>query len=266
MTYTYPDTDNEKIVNAIIEQNSPFDGYWERSSERVLSVFLDHVNNYISSHKGKTLFLDIGTGIGRLLPEYAPSFDRVIAIEPDVGRLQAAKKFIESTNFSKKVRFESKSLEEITLKIGSIDVALASHVIQHIKSNNVPSFFQKTHQNLKTGGLLLIEASHSTREQDYFTTRYIKNGNLEVKKISEREFNTKYLDKKGTLPTHYFTFTNLEKNIYSSGFSIIERGSSHELSKIPILDKVIDRDLLINMLPLFQERFGSNLYFVCKKV
>lgn len=262
--YFYPDVSDEVTIK-LIEEKEPFPGYWGKSEEGVLAIFERYIKDYLTVVSAKTTFLDAGTGEGRLLPMFSRYFDRLLAIEPDEQRLAVARKRMEETALSGKVSFLQGAFEEIELGKEEFDVLLASHIVQHIPTETVDSFFRKAYALLKPTGLFLLTTSHARRGSDLYVKDYLKEGKVQEENISEAEFNALIRNERGILPIHFYTFDSLESGLTAAGFEVLEFGVFHELSKTYPLDRVLDRDLVINSLSFFKNRFGRDLYMVCRK-
>lgn len=76
----YSDTDDRLTTSFIADEYG--EPYWGESEDRVLDLSERYLLKHFGLAKLKTLnFLDLGAGIGRLLPRFAPSAGKVIALE-----------------------------------------------------------------------------------------------------------------------------------------------------------------------------------------
>lgn len=74
---------------------------------------------------------DIGTGTGYLLPVLAARFRRVIAVDPADAMLEAARNRPELREAGN-IEFRPGSLQELPIKTGELDLAIAALVLHHV--------------------------------------------------------------------------------------------------------------------------------------
>jgi len=213
--YFYPDID-DKIISNLIKSKEPYKGYWKKSEEYVLS-FAERI---FKSNKYQRL-LDLGAGVGRLAIKFSKYFDYITIIEPDEERLQKAKENIkrENANFIKTPFLSSK------LPKNYFDVVVCSHVIQHVKTKDVPSTINKIHSILKMNGILVLLTNYTRKDYDFFTKLFLDKSIVKELQISENKFNSLVINKKLILPVHFFSIKTLYKDL--DKFSIIKSKSFH---------------------------------------
>ena len=87
--YTYPDANDLLTIELI---NKEFDGeYWGKSEENLFPTIVEAVEGVA----GERNMLDLGCGMGRLFPYFAPYMQNIQALEPDVERYAEAVKAAE---------------------------------------------------------------------------------------------------------------------------------------------------------------------------
>lgn len=256
--YFYPDKDN-KVTLTFISKNEPFRGYWTRSEEYVLNLMKKYIKDY-ARKKRNTLFLDAGCGKGRLLPEFAWSFDRILAIDPDCSWLDIARTNANRHSYAKKAVFECTSIEDLDLKAGSVDVILCSHVLQHVHTNSIPIILGKFGRFLIEGGLLFIMTCHSKKSHDSYAKSYLKDGTVVREAISENEFNALVFNEIHIVPLHFFSKENTIERLVGFGFKILEFKSLHILNRIPLIDHIIFRDRFFNFFSPLQSKVGEDMF------
>src|SRR3972149_7524430 len=109
--YFYPDK-NDKVTLTFISKNEPFTGYWMGSEEYILNLLKKHVEDY-AKKRADTWFFDAGCGTGRLLPNFAKHFDRILAIDPDCYLLEIARTTATKHGFAEKATFQCTSIENL---------------------------------------------------------------------------------------------------------------------------------------------------------
>lgn len=240
--YTYPDH-QDYLTSKMIESIELYPGYWKDSENRILDI----AKNHIQKHH-KTL-LDIGCGEGRLLWEFEPCFENIIAIDPDTKRLQVAQENAKKKNLSHKIAFQNTTVDYIDTRV---DAILCSHVLQHISTDYLPVLFSKIKDILHQNGLLIITTCHSTMGEDYYTKQYWQDG-LREEHITEDQFNSLTRNSKNILPHHHFTFNTLNNLVWP--MKITESQIFHITDDFPALNV----DEITNTMSYFKSRHGRDI-------
>lgn len=256
--YTYPDP-YDVITNHFIEQNELYPGYWQKSENRIIQRLLSQIKTHLPQ-TGKT-FLDAGCGEGRMLPEFAPLFDKITAIDPDHSRLLAAHRLATEKGIADKTTLYNYKLEELDPNI-QVDFVLSSHILQHIPTVVLPEMIRKLAKHLKGNGLLAIMTCHAVAYQESFTRSYLKNEKVIEEKISETAFNTA-LDQKGILPAHFFESQNLIKTFEKEGLNCID----HQIFHLSIEEttRKENADDYYNSSPELQAQHGRDMFLLFHK-
>lgn len=250
--YTYPDK-GDSLTSQIIDKKEPFEGYWEKSENEVLS----HAEKFIDQKDAS--ILDIGCGEGRLFGRFKPYASKITGVEPDEARREKAVEEAESIEIDVDVRSEGFLDADFEEKF---DIILCSHVIQHVNTSDLEDLALGLRKNLSEGGLLIITTSHSCSRNDIFMKSYFDNGPVEEEEVSEQEFNSLVINNENILPVHLFTLENLE--ILLKGFEFRSTRVFHELHSVTLLDYLIFRDKWIN-LPFLKKRMGRDVMVVAEK-
>lgn len=262
--YLYPDID-DKITASFIKEREPFEGYWERSEKKVLNL----VEKFIQENVRQVLdswFFDAGCGTGRLLPKFERHFHHILAIDPDPTQIQKAEMLVKKSGFIDKVVFQATSIEKLDWKKESIDVILCSHILQHVHTDSVPSILRKFAKLARRKGLLFIMTTHSRKNYDYYVKAYLENSNVVEERIEKEEFNSLMFNKRNILPLRFFSWNGIIEALEESGFVLLDSRSFHELCKVPFLDRIIDRDRVINSANFLKARLGRDILIVGKRV
>lgn len=218
--YVYPDANDAATIAMLTKENS-----WEQDEKEILA----YAKSFIQ--KGK-IFIDAGCGFGRLIPVFAPYFEKVIAVEPDLQRIQIAKETIDLAGLSKKVEFVHLPIEEMTIK-NKVDVILSSHIIQHISTTVVLVVLQKIRYMLKTGGLLILTTSNSPREDDRFIQGFLRNGKNIEEEIQKTKFEHLIGNTDGVLPVRQYSSQSLVDLLEQTGFTVVARRLFHTSASYP---------------------------------
>lgn len=261
--YFYPDVD-DKTTASLMAKKEPFKGYWEKSERLVLNLMKKCIKNYVEKTTD-SCFLDAGCGTGRLIPEFERYFGHILAIDPDPTQIDKAKNLVEKHEFADKVMFRSTSIEKLDWKMESIDVILCSHVLQHVHTDSVSLILQKFEELAKKDGLLFITTTHSREKNDYYVKAYLKDSKVVEERIEKDEFNALIVNERNILPLHFFSRRNLVGALEKAGFTLLDFRSFHILKKMPILDKILDRDRLANSLEFFKIRLGRDMLLIARK-
>lgn len=260
--YFYPDV-NDRLTSVLVKEHEPFPGYWDRSEQFILDQVKRGIRKKIP--KEGSSMLDAGCGQGRLIFEFQDFFETIHAIEPDVKRMEQAKSAIESRGLSKRVSFEAISIEELG-ETRKFEMILCSHIIQHVHTDQLPIIFGKFKRLLKNKGLLVILTSHSRKKHDTYIKQWPQNSEVFQAQISKEEFNRLTRNELGVLPHHRFSRRNLIQMLEEVGLKIIKTVNFHIINNFDGIDRLLNRDKLINNLPFLKSRFGSDIMVLAENI
>jgi 2-polyprenyl-3-methyl-5-hydroxy-6-metoxy-1,4-benzoquinol methylase len=262
-SYFYPDK-NDSLTVKFIAENQPFKGYWVKSESLILERMKTLVQNY-TQNKHDAVFLDAGCGTGRLLPEFARYFSKILAIDPDERALTKAKEAAEKSQLAAKVVFQNVSIEKFEWEKTKVNTVLSSHVLQHVHTQIVPKILSKFTQLSEQKGLLLIMTCHSQKKHDCYMKTYEKNGKVVEEVIGEDEFNSLLQNEQGILPVHFFSQNNFFKMLRDSSFEVVDFKTFHILNSMPLVDHLCFRDRFVNFFPFLQKRLGRDMFVACRR-
>jgi len=262
--YFYPDV-NDKITIALIKEKEPFQGYWEKSENEILRLIKELIKKR-SIRSTNSWLLDAGCGTGRLLPEFQQYFSHILAVDPDSTQIEKAGKLARDKEFSDKVIFKVSLVEQLDWEKESIDVILCSHIIQHVHTETISKILHKFNEILKQDGLLFILTTHSRNDFDYYVKGYLKNSKSIEEKIREEKFNSLINIEQNVLPLHFFSIKNVKTILKNSGFVLLDYRSFHVLGKLTFLDKITNRDHLVNTFECLKTRFGRDILIISQKL
>jgi 2-polyprenyl-3-methyl-5-hydroxy-6-metoxy-1,4-benzoquinol methylase len=218
--YVYPDVD-DKITSSLIHEKEGSKGQWESSEKEALNTIKQTLKETPYSW-----FFDAGCGTGRLLPEFQSYFTNILAVDPDASQIEKAKLLVKNHGFSKKVTFKVAPIEMLQWKKESLDVALCSHVLQHVGTGLVEVILQKFNELLRAKALLFILTAHSQKE-DYYVKDFLKQQEVCEEVISKVEFNSLIANKESMLPIHFFSIESLQKEVRKAGFELLDTKLFH---------------------------------------
>jgi len=262
--YLYPDT-GDGITASFITTKEPYRGYWEKSEKHLLNMMTKVMQRHTVGSADAWL-LDAGCGTGRLLPGFEKYFNHILAIDPDPTQIEKAQRNVSELGFDNKVVFQATPIEKLSWKEESIDAILCSHILQHMNTATVHLAMQRFRSFLKERGLLFITTTHSRRDSDYYVKAYLKHSNVVEKEVEKEEFNALVSNGKGILPIHFFSMRSITGELEESGFVVRDIRSYHVLGKVPIVDRLVDRDSLINSTILLKKRFGRDMFVFAQKI
>lgn len=106
---------------------------------------------------GRTV-LDLGCGVGRLLPRLALAAERVVGVDLAPGMLDRARKRIAGLG-NAEVRLGG--VDAVDLQDGSVDVVVCFGVFEHVPSEHRHAALAEIARVLKPGGTLLLELNNA---------------------------------------------------------------------------------------------------------
>jgi ubiquinone/menaquinone biosynthesis C-methylase UbiE len=114
-------------------------------------ILREHLRQYGFERTGSCV--EIGCGGGRLTNALAQHFDHVHTLDVSEDRLQRAA----GLPFAHKCSFHLVSEPVIPLPTSSCDLAITTHVLQHIQEKEVTdAYFREMYRVLNSGGVMLV--------------------------------------------------------------------------------------------------------------
>jgi SAM-dependent methyltransferase len=134
-----------------------WDGIADRYETEITSPFQEGVINPLYdairtiSNRRELMAVDLGCGMGPLLPFLSKNFNEVVAIDFSPRMIEKAKKRCDAKNVS----FHQASMTDLSSFYGQFDVAISVNSILFPSSKTVDGIFSEVHKSLKQEGTLL---------------------------------------------------------------------------------------------------------------
>jgi len=265
--YRYPDHD-DVVTKLGLEGSEPFPGYWIQSERRILDLMATRIASLRQGFGKPSWMMDAGCGWGRLIPRFHPYFDRVLAVEPDPERLDRARQSAAKEGFQEKTVFLCQQLQDLAWPDGSIDVAISSHVIQHVRTDLVLPILRNLLRVIRADGVLFLTTSHSPIGRDLHAVGVANEARATFRPIAREEFDRIAASSSEGLPVRFYAIRTLEMILSEAGF-LTEQVRVFQLMGhsrvLRIADALIGRDRLANTCSILKERMGSNVFVAARK-
>jgi SAM-dependent methyltransferase len=260
--YTYPDP-SDKVTFETIKALEPVRGYWSSSDGIMRRDFVGKVLEEF--RKGRDLRgLDVGCGYGRLIPWLLDGFcQHVTALEPDPGRLRAAKNSLDP-NMATRVDFVERFVEDFAPP-ESFDLVVCSHLIQHVSHDHLRRILTKL-RSLCGDGRIVLSTAHSTTGADRYVKAFVTaDSGYGEDPVSPQEFDRLAENPRGVLPIRFFTLETLERALQAAGLQAMDHYVYHCCeNSFGDLEKFCFRDTIVNAVPRLKESFGRDITVVAR--
>lgn len=203
---------------------------WAREEERTLQIFSEILHAEVPRDG---ILIDAGCGMGRLSIRFASMVGQVVAVEPDNRRLQEAVKAVIDNELAGKIDFRNETIQDMTVE--NANVALLSHVIQHVPLESIGPILTKLNRCLVNDGLLLLSTNSTGDESDKYTKLYWDGQNNIEKEIDEAEFTQLQNNSDGILPIHWFSNRSLTDLLSEHGFDVQDIQLYHDGRDVQII-------------------------------
>lgn len=229
--YKYPDVDDKNLTANVINKD------WEDGG--LEEQYLNECIKSIPIAK-RDFLLDAGCGQGRLLHAITPCFKRIIAIDPDVARLEKAKmrseelcrdlvdKNTDSKSFLGSIDFFVSTIQDFEAQC-MFDCVLCSHIIQHLHTKDVGPFLKIIHSIIKKNGYLILSTTNLPKDEDEFSMTNTLTNDCSL--VAEKGFNRCVTVNNHFLPTRYFAESTLRKLLTDAGFKLLWLKKYHGFPK-----------------------------------
>jgi SAM-dependent methyltransferase len=227
--YIYPDP-HDVLSAAMIRAREPSNGYWAAEERAVLGRLMGWI---VSMPGGRVRrMLDAGCGDGRLIPMFAPYAEVIVAIDPDAGRVAAARGRITEAGLAAQVQLTRTTIEAFTTS-EPFDIVLCSHIIQHVGTAAAPSILRALARAVTPNGRVAILAARSPDGEDRFVRAELvadRQGGAATYRevpIDRAAFDALISTREGVLPIRFFSDATLETLLHGAGLEIVDLASFH---------------------------------------
>ena len=218
----------DKLTDALISEN--FDGaYWERSETRLLEQARAYISRKFGHEAQKKLrMLDLGCGMGRLIPDFAALYGSVLGLEPDEERSAQARDYLAYMGVKNAEVFHG-SLEDYLAERQEapvFDVVLCSHVFQHISHDTVSSILRDLGRCTGEQTVFIFTTTYTWGEENDYTAEEFREGERVSSVIDHAGFEAAV--RAGTsLPVCRFARPWLEKELGRFGLTVRDFSCYH---------------------------------------
>jgi SAM-dependent methyltransferase len=256
-TYRYPDA-GDRVTAAFIHRHEPHPGYWERSEERAFARLRDRLAERLGP-RVTVRAIDAGCGDGRLLGWLAGLAATITAADPDPDRLAAARHRGSQLPPGTATTFQVSGIAELTG--GPYDLALCSHVVQHVPTSDVLPILRALHRVTAPAALLALACSRSPFGRGGFSVDRIERGELRSDRVGRAEFDHALAagGSVATLPVRHFDPEELAAEAVRAGWHPVWDWTYHVLEDLGEIDAHVDRDELVNATPQLRRELGRDI-------
>jgi len=253
--YTYPDANDLLTIELI---NKEFDGeYWGKSEENLFPTIVEAVEGVA----GERQMLDLGCGMGRLFPYFAPYMHRIQALEPDVQRYAEAVKAAEV--FDGKIDVKHGDLSALKDDTDRFHVVLMSHILQHIKEETIIEILEGLEAKTEKDALLIVTTTYSDGEKDLYFKEFWAEGKRQTVETDKQGFEETF-DRGDGLPVRMFTMETVKTLFERHGFELIEKQFYHYEDHHDIAEDIFANEAGIgegarDILYIFRKKHEHNL-------
>lgn len=261
--YGYPDTD-DKLTTRFIEEAEPYTGYWDISDQRAMARTADYLTGLLGPRE-ETRALDVGCGLGRLLPWLAGLAGHVTAIDPDPDRRAAASRRAAGLANTCDITIADVSIAELNAE--PFDLVLCSHVIQHIPTTDLVPLLRRLHGVTAPDGALVLIYTRSPVGGERYSIDRDENGRVRSHPVDREQFDAMLasgaIDE--GLPIHHRDPIQLANTGAPIGWAERWSWTYHVMEDLGLLDAQLDRDIVVNGSSDLHRLFGRDMVAVWQR-
>lgn len=218
----------DRLTEDLISRN--FDGeYWERGEQRLLSEARAYISGVFGHEAQKTLrMLDLGCGVGRLIPEFAALYASVTGLEPDAGRFREAEAFLAAAGTANVSLFNG-TLEDYLAgrdPAPVFDVVLCSHVFQHVSHDTLRDMLRLLPRCTGEKTVFIFTTTFIEGEENQYTLERFE-GEERVSLVTDPEGFEAAVRDGQALPVCRFARPWLEALLADCGLRTVRAGCYH---------------------------------------
>lgn len=179
---------NDELTGLLISQNYD-EAYWGRSEARLLAAARAYISGKFGHEGQKQLrMLDLGCGMGRLIPEFAAEYREVVGLEPDGERCRMAQDFLAGRKVSNAWAWQGSLgdyLDQADPAPG-FDVVLCSHIFQHISHETFFGILEDLKRATAKNAVFIFTTTFTEGENNEYTTESFQASDR-VSDVTDRE-------------------------------------------------------------------------------
>lgn len=224
--YSYPDKNDFNLITNIITKD------WDDGGKE--DLYIKECLDFIPKEK-RNIILDAGCGQGNFFHKFVLHFQKIIAVDPDVLRIEKAQqtlKTIKNQQSSVNItsEFINSSIENIVKLNHKADFVLCGQVIQHVDTCAVPKILSKIHSLMQPWGHFVLLTTNWRQGEDEFSKTNCLTNDYDA--LTEKEFNECVNLNNHFLPCRLFEEELLRKILIDAGFEVIFIRKYHGYPKI----------------------------------
>lgn len=206
--------------------------------------------------------IDVGGGLGRLVPCYIDAYQHAALIDPSSVQLKKTQEYIGETypNLS----FIQGTAERLPLPDQSVDTILCVRVSHHIP--HIAVAFAEYHRVLRPGGYVIMEIANKLHVKSRMKAFFTGKGK---ELASDVPVAVRVKGDEGSIPFVNHNPKNIARLFTESGFEIVSILSASNF-RSGFLKSHIPLSFLLSLERLLQGRlgslwFGPSIYFLVRK-
>ena len=219
---------NDELTGALISQNYD-EAYWGRGEERLLSASRAYVSRKFGHEALKRLkMLDLGCGMGRLIPEFAAEYGEVVGLEPDEERCRMAQDFLAAAGVPNASAWHGSLGDYLERedRAPGFDVVLCSHIFQHISHETLFGILEDLRRAAKKTAVFIFTTTFAEGEENEYTTESFREADR-VSAVTDREGFEAAVRAGDRLPVCRFARPWLEARLREHGLRVREFSCYH---------------------------------------
>lgn len=250
----------DKLTDELISRN--FDGaYWARSETRLLEEARAYISRQFGHEGQKRLrMLDLGCGMGRLIPEFAALYASVTGLEPDKERCAQAEKYLRQMGI-RNAEVHPLSLGEYLERqetLPCFDVVLCSHVFQHISHDTVSAILRDLARCTGEKTVFLFTTTYTWEEENTYTLEQFR-GEDRISAVTDHEGFEAAVRAGEALPVCRFARPWLERELNRRGLEVLRFSCYHFYG-----EHNAENDAM-NSLDPEKRKLARDAYYLCRR-
>jgi len=210
----------DALTGDLISQNYD-ERYWARSEARLLEAARAYLSRCFGDSLKDRKMLDLGCGMGRLIPEFAAVCGHVTGLEPDLERCGEAADLIQSTG-TENADVWNGNLEDYLEKAEGgprFDIVLCSHIFQHISHSTVSGILRNLKQATGENAVFIFTTTFTEGSENEYTVEEFRDG-VRVSGVTDEAGFEQAVKEGNRLPVCRFARPWMESLLAGHGLSV----------------------------------------------